>query len=567
MKKIFAFAVLVILIFAMSTTAFAVTGASAQQNHAAVASDGSCHVSIAVTLHMEQAVNKVYFPVPAGATGISVNGSRVLTSKNGDAKQINISRFTKNVVGDISLNIQYTLYGLVKETDIGTLQLELPLMNGFDYSVSSLSFTVSLPGEIKTLPAFSSGYHQTNIEQDLTYTVEGSTITGSSVKAMKDHETLIMTLVVDKEMFPQVLGETESTQAAAIGMGVCAALAVIYWLLTLRTFPWPRRSSEMPDGYTAGQLGCIVATAGADLSLMVLGWAQLGYVTVYNKRGKVSVYKRMDMGNERSEFERRVFKKLFNGRSVVDTAGIHYATLRSTLLQKPASVAELMHKHNGSNRIFRILAAGMGVFAGGGIGMLLGSGAALQWLLIIFWGALGGISGWAIQDWTDGTMLHNKEKAVIAAGVSVFWLIMGLVVENFPLAGWFVLGSLIAGILFAIGGRRTEGGRYTRSQVLGLRQHLLGTDREFFKRMQENDPDYFFRMAPYAIALGVGRPFAKAMGGVKLEGCSYLQTGNDIIMSAIGWNTLFEKTIKAMDARSKNLSMEKIMKILSNLRR
>lgn len=567
MKKIFAFAVLVILVFAMSTTVFAVTGASVQQNHAAVASDGSCHVSMSVTLHMEQAVKKMQFPVPAGATGISVNGGRVIPTKNGDAKLINISRYTRNVVGDISLNIQYTLYGVVKETDIGTLQLELPLMNGFDYSVSALSFTVSLPGEIKTLPAFSSGYHQTNIEQDLIYNVEGNTITGSSVKAMKDHETLIMTLVVDKEMFPQVLGETESTHTATVGMGVCAGLAAIYWLLTLRTLPWPRRSSEMPDGYTAGQLGCIVGMTGADLSLMIMGWAQLGYVTLYNQRGKVSVYKRMDMGNERGEFERRIFKKLFNGRSVVDTTGTHYANLRSTLLDKPASVAELMHKHNGRNRIFRILAAGMGVFAGGGIGLLLGSGAALQWLLILFWAAVGGISGWVLQDWTDGTMFHNKEKVIIAAGVSVFWLIMGLVAGNFPLAGWFVLGSLLAGVLFAVGGRRTEVGRYTRAQVLGLRRHLQGKDREFFKRMQETDPDYYFRMAPYAIALGVGKQFARAMGGIKLDGCSYLQTGNDIIMSAVGWNTLFEKTIASMDARSKNLPVEKLIKILKSLRR
>lgn len=567
MRRIFACVVLAILVFTLSATAFAVTGASAQQNHAAVASDGSCHVSLTLTLHLEQAVKKAYFPVPLGATGVSVNGGRVLTSKNGDARLINISRYTKNAVGDISLNIQYTLYGVIKETEIGTLELQLPLMNGFDYSVSALSFTVTLPGEIKTLPAFSSGYHQTNIEQDLIYKVEGSTITGSSVKAMKDHETLIMTLVVDKEMFPQVLVETESTHTAVIGMAVCAALALLYWLLTLRTFPWPRRSSEMPDGYTAGQLGCIVGMAGADLSLMVLSWAQLGYLTIRFQRGKVTLHKGMDMGNERSELERRAFRKLFNGRIAVDTSGMHYATLRRLLLEKPAGIAELMHKHTGSNRIFRILASGMGVFAGGGVGLLLGTGAALQWLLILLWAVLGGISGWLIQDWTDSTMFHNKEKSVLAAALSVVWLVLGLVAGNFPLTGWFVAGSLLAGVLYAAGGRRTEVGRYTRSQVLGLRRHLKGKDKEIFKRMQESDPDYYFRMAPYAMALGVGKSFAKAMGGVKLESCSYLQTGNEMLMSATGWNVVMEQAIKAMDARGKGLQLEKIIKILKNLKR
>lgn len=567
MRKAARLITLILLLFSLTVTAFATTGASSQQNYATVSSDGSCQVSLAVTLHLEEAVNKLYFPVPLNATGVSVNGSRVITTKSDDARLINISRYTKNVIGDISLNIQYTLYGVIKETDIGTLELTLPFMNGFDYPVAALSFTVTLPGEITTLPAFSSGYHQANIEQDLTYSVEGSTITGSSLKAMKDHETLTMTLVVDKEMFPQVLVATESTLTATIGMLVCAGLALVYWLLALRTFPWRTRCSEMPEGYTAGQLGCIVGMAGADLTLLVLSWAQLGYITLQSRKGRVTLHKRMDMGNERGEFERRTFKKLFGTRTVVDTTGMRYAELRKQLNAKPAGIGELMHRRTGSNRLFRTLASGIGLFAGGGMGMLLGSGAALQWLLIILLGALGAVSGWLIQDWTDGTMLRNKEKAVWAVIIALGWLLLGIAAENITLAVWFVIGELIAGVLYAIGGRRTPLGRQTRSQVLGLKRHLRGGDKEFFKRMQEADPDYFFRMAPYAIALGVGKPFAKAMGSAKLEGCSYLDAGSTVPMSAAGWNALLEQTVSAMDARGKHLPLEKIIKFFRNLRR
>lgn len=567
MRKISAVICLILLLFAMTATVSAVTGASGQQNHATVSSDGSCQVSLALTLHLEEAVSKLYFPVPLNASGVSVNGSRVIAGKSDDCRLVNISRYTKNVVGDISLNIQYTLYGVVKETDIGTLELTLPLMNGFDYSVAAFSFTVTLPGQIDTLPSFTSGYHQANIEQDLTYSVDGNTITGSSLKAMKDHETLTMTLVVDKEMFPQVLVETQSTLTATVGMGVCAGLALVYWLLFLRTFPRRTRSSEMPEGCTAGQLGCIVGMAGADLTLTVLSWAQLGYITIRSRKGRVTLHKRMDMGNERSEFERRAFKKLFSTRAAVDTSGMRYAELRQQLSARPAGVGELMHRRTGSNRLFRIFASGIGLFAGGGIGMLLGSGAALQWLLIVLLAALGAVSGWLIQDWTDSTLLRSKEKSLLAVILALGWLLLGIAAENLALAAWFMVGEFIAGILYAIGGRRTELGRQTRAQVLGLKRHLKGGDKEFFGRMQAADPDYFFRMAPCAIALGVGRPFAKAMGSAKLESCSYLDAGSCVPMSAAGWNTLLEQTVSAMDARGKNLPLEKIVKFFKNLRR
>lgn len=567
MRRLICILCLISLLFSVSTTVFAVTGASSQQNLATVSSDGSCHVSLSLTLHLEEAVNKLYFPVPLGASGVSVNGTRVIAGKGDDCRLVNISRYTKNVVGDISLNIQYTLYGVVQETEIGTLELALPLMNGFDRSVAAFSFTVTLPGQIDTLPTFSSGYHQANIEQDLTYTVEGNTITGTSVKAMKDHETLTMSLVVSKDMFPQVLVETESTHTAVTGMVIVAIMALLYWLIALRTFPLRTRYSEMPEGYTAGQIGCIVGMAGADLTLTVLSWAQLGYISLSYQRGRVTLYKRMEMGNERSEFERRTFKKLFGGRNTVDTTGLRYANLRQQLAAKPAGISELMHRHTGSTRLFRILASGMGLFAGGGIGMLLGSGAALQWLLIVLMAVLGALSGWIMLDWTDSLLLRSKEKPILAAILAAAWLLIGLAAGNFPLAAWFVAGTAIAGILLGMGGRRTPLGRQTRSQVLGLKRHLRGGDKEFFTRMQQTDPDYFFRMAPYAIALGVGKPFAKAMGGAKPEGCSYLSTAGNAPMSAIGWNALLEQTVDAMDARGKHLPMEKIIKFLKNLRR
>ena len=99
-----------------------------------------------------------------------------------------------------------------------------------------------------------------------------------------------------------------------------AVLALLYWILTLRTWPVFRmQTTTPPEGITAGELGCRLTLSGGDLTMMVFSWAQLGYLYIaLDDRGRVLLHKRMDMGNERSKFENSIYKMLFSNRSTVD---------------------------------------------------------------------------------------------------------------------------------------------------------------------------------------------------------------------------------------------------------
>ena len=62
--------------------------------------------------------------------------------------------------------------------------------------------------------------------------------------------------------------------------------------------------------------------------MMVFTWAQLGYLLIQtDSGGKVLLHKRMDMGNERSLFENKIFALLFGSRQAVDATGYPYAKL------------------------------------------------------------------------------------------------------------------------------------------------------------------------------------------------------------------------------------------------
>ena len=67
---------------------------------------------------------------------------------------------------------------------------------------------------------------------------------------------------------------------------------------------WRIRCTAAPAGLTAGELGSRLVHKGADLTMMVLSWAQLGYLLItMDESGRVFLHKRMEMGNERSAFD------------------------------------------------------------------------------------------------------------------------------------------------------------------------------------------------------------------------------------------------------------------------
>jgi len=556
-----------LLLTMLFTSVTAASTASEMTVHATVNRDGSAQITLTAKLHLDQQED-LQFPVPADATNITLNGDRVSTKKSGDLRYIDLSKELRIVAGDVSISVTYGLPDVIHQRESG-LTMELPLLSGFAYSTEDLRFAVTLPGEIDTLPSFSSGYHQASIEKDLTYTISGASITGASLTELKDHETLEMSLVVSETMFPQTLADTQDYSFALIGMAVCGALGLLYWFAALRSWPLRRdRSVQPPHGYTAGEMGCILNMQGADLSLSVLSWAQLGYILIHcDRHGKVTLHKRMDMGNERKESEQKLFKKLFGKGSVVDTTRYHYAQLILQARKKPAGVRELLTRRSGNPKVFRALCSGIGLFGGVCMAVAVSHGAVLQGLLIILLGVLGAVSGWHMQNWGGCILTGRRLPMLSALATAAFWILMSLICGVFFVGVYMVGGLLLAGVFLAWAGIRTDIGKQSRAQVLGLRRYLRRGEKLLLQRLMQQDPDYFFALAPYAMALGVGPVFARRFGKRRLQGCGYLTTGVEQHMTALEWMQLMEKTVYAMNDRARKLPLEKLMRFVQNLRK
>ena len=566
MRRILYMLLAVCLVFTLAFSAHAM-GASAMNSFASVGRDSSAQVTTTVTLHIDKVQNTLYFPIPAAATNVTVNGTRVRTALSGDVRLIDISQLLGNVTGDFSLSINYTLPDVVHFTENNLLELRLPLVCGFSYPISDMAFSVTLPGEISTKPTFESGYHQASIEQDIVYTVEGPTISGYFTAELKDHETVTLKLRVTSDMFPQSLADTRDYTFALYGMAICGALALLYWVIFLRSYPFRwKRTTEPLQGITAGEIGCVLTMQGDNLHLTVLTWARLGYIMIYpEKGGKVSIRRRMDMGNERKEEEQKLFRKLFSKGDVVSTASRHYASLALDAQKKPMAMRERIHGRSGNPKAFRGLAAGMGLFGGICVAVAMTGGAVLQGLLILLLGALGALSCWYVQTWTCNIVPFNRHNLLTSLVICLVWIFLGLISGAIVAALYMVLGMILAGIFFSMAGRRTDLGKEAIAKTLGLRSYLRSADKTLLRRLYDNDPDCFFQMAPYAIALGVGKAYAKRFGSVKMGPCPYISSQKDEIMTAEHWIERMNLVLDSMDQRSRKLPKEKTLRMIRNM--
>lgn len=538
---------------------------------ATVNSEGDCFVTLTVSLQMEAGRDSMTFPLPLGAKNISMNGSSVSPSRSPASLDVDISRVTRGYVGPASIRFEYTLPKVVKvirEDGIlgkkGDLQMELPMLSGFELPVEKLSFTITMPGSGTFNPRFTSTYRQSSAASDLRVVPNaGSQIIGVSNTTLNDRESMVMTMSVPKTMFPTVSTYIREGNPELVPMGICGGLALLYWLLFLFNRPMgPTRTSTPPEGITAGEMGCRLTQAGADLTAMVFTWAQLGYILIHmDGNGRVLINKRMDMGNERSAFENKVFRMLFGNRRTVDATGNQYAILCNKVAGMVPSEKAMNKGNSGNIKVFRVLCCGAQIFCGICVTMNLTSIPALEVLVGLILGVFGAVSAWLIQGVAFRTHLRGKVPVYIGMGCMLAWLLLGIACGQVWIPLGCCLGQWVMGYFAAYGGRRSDLGRHEAGLVLGFRRYVKRLPRSEVGRLMNNDPDYFFNLAPYALALGVLKPFGDTFGRRKLDQCPYLLTRIHGKRTGDEWARLMIEAADMMDAKARRMQLEKLIPV------
>ena len=524
-----------------------------------VNADGDCLVSLSVTIHLDAGDDSLTFPLPANATSITMNGYSASTTRSASAVHVNLSRATNGLPGDFTIRFDYMLPDVVYPIEGRKLEMAIPIISGFSYPITSMSYVITLPTQITTLPSFTSTYRQNGIDADLDYVIKDNMITGSIRNGLNDHESFSLTMPVEQEMFPTVSTYQRTGNPEVIPMLAVLGAALLYWLLFLRTLPPPRvTANHPPEGLTAGELGCRLTLQGGDLTMLVLSWAQLGYLLIHQDgNGRVLLHKRMEMGNERSLFEVRIFGLLFGNRRVVDCSGSQYAKLcRKTAGMLPGEKS-MCASHPIHRKLFRLLCCASQSICGVCLTMNLTTVTVLEVLLGIVLVVLGAVFAWQTQNIAYGLFLRRKNG--VWAGLVCFglWTVLGLIAGVPLIALGSAAAQLCAGFLSAYGGRRTSLNKTETGQILALRRYLKKPPKQELERRLSLDPELFFRLAPYALAMGVMKPFAAAFGKRKLPQCPYLVTKVHGKRAAAEWADTMTAIVTLMDARYRQLEAER----------
>ena len=555
MKKAFIILILLVCCAGLMPRVSAQSGFRTVEVNAIVDASGSCDMTVSGKLTFDEAVTEPVFPVPETSTDIFLNGQKVSSPIKGSVRQVPLKGLTGGNVGDFTFTLHYRLPGTVSSGEEG-MELKLPLLSGFSYPVEALTFRIQLPGDVTGQPVFTSSYYQELIQAQMELNLSGNTVSGSC-GSLKDHETVTMILPVNETMFSQAAVTARVMGIMDIAIITAVVLALVYYILALRPHLFRREPrSTAPDGVCAGDLQLWLTGGGIDLSLMVVTWAQLGYLRIQiDDSNRVLLHKRMDMGNERSGFENRYFKSLFGKRRIVDGTGEHYARLCRHLRSQTPQIREIYKPHSGNPKLFLGLCALAGMLSG----VNLATGFAPHSLFLkVFLALVTAAFSLAVQAW-GRSILHRRRLAARAGGVCAgIWLLLGLL--SGETAGAFLMAAfqLLSGIAAAYGGRRTLLGQQTMEQILELRLHLRRVSQQDLKRLLKANSGYFYEMAPYALALNIDRHFARQFGQLRFQECSYLIAGSRRQMTAAEWARLLRTAVQILDARAQRLPLERL---------
>ena len=483
---------------------------------------GKATVTQTVQVSFAGSAGEIRFGFPADAKDIKAQGWDGKVSALDGIQYLTLK--SDGLIGVQTFILHHTLTGIVSERD-GVQQLTLPLLSAQDYRMAALQLSVTLPKAFDSQPAFVSDYLDGQIEDVMTVSVtEDRIITADLREILQDHEAIRMSLTLPEGYFSGNHGESVFGTVITVIVFALLLLTLLYWWRLLRNKPLRVQARTLPpDGVNPGDLPFLLSGGDADFNMLVSYWATLGYVSVYvSSDGNVLLLRRMDMGNERRKYERKLFDLLFGDSDRCEGASIRYKRVG----EKAMSVIprywsrRLYSKRSGSPLLARLVS-----WLICGLSMMLAMDTmapeTLHGLMLFVAFVAGSALGWLVHYGCCAYYLSDWIKTGIGIGSALLLLVLGG-------AGGAALVMLPAVALAVFigwqtvhGGMRSPYGDQIISQTLGFRRFLHHASRHQAVQMLSRDPQYFYKILPYAQASGYGRRFVGLFHGLQMEPCQW----------------------------------------------
>ena len=550
-KRLYSILICIVCLFALCTTALAADGSiTAMKTDCLIDGAGGCQVTQSVTINIDGIENELRFPLGQGAKHASIAGykSKKVTE---DGYTVLVLESDAGFTGSRTFTLNYTLEDLVSEQDV-VQTLTLPLLcPKWPYPIESYDFTVTMPAEFTDSPDFSSGYYGDVIEEYMTVSTVDTVIGGSVMEPLKDRESLQMTLSLPKGYFSGSYVSWSANWFESILVALFAVLAIVYYLRTLYSGRMrPGTRATPPEATLPCDMPYLLACKKPSFNMLICHWASLGYLTIsVSKRGNVQLRRRVIMGSERRAIEVRLFQALFGDDDVCDGASLRY---KKTAVKAMDAIPRFWHRRLYDRRSGNVLVMQALACLAAAIAFLLSMSLLLpampaRWLLLLLCVPAGAALGRLMQ--MAASTYYLGDHLMLAMGI-----LAGLLMLIVSRLGGGTLTVLLAialnaftGIATRHGGKRTDSGNKLVEQAIGFRRYLRRAGEKRLIATQKRDGQFFYKLLPYAEAVGMGAAFAKKFGDTMLDGCDWYETAEPLPRTAEGFYSHLKQTLSLLD--------------------
>ena len=514
---------------------------------------GTANISMNIQMHVVGVAEQLRFAMPENAKDREIAGFRTKSSSENGLRYLTVSN-SSGFTGDQTFTLTYSLPGLVSKGE-ESQKLELPLLAAQDYRVGQVALAVNLPKNFTSFPSFTSGYYGEIIEDYMEFSASGKAVVGTVNVILQDSDSLTMSLTVPEGYFAGRYKEGGLSKVLTVVVILLVVLALLYWWRTLQsTALRPQARTLPPDGVNPGDLPYLLAGGNADFNMLVSHWATLGYLSFYvNKSGHVILRRRMSMGNERRAYERKLFDLLFGNDNLCDGASVRYKKVgeRAMAVLPRYWGKRLYDKRSGSPFLAKLLCCLASAFATV-IAMDAVGPEKLHGLFLIVGFVAGFALCWLMQSAFGRFYLGDWVRVAIGCCCGLLLLILGgLGGIALTMAPTVAVAAFI-GWQTTHGGRRSPYGQEVISQTMGFRRFLLHVSEHHLLQMLRRDPQFFYKMLPYAEAMGQDRRFVALFHDVQLEPCQWYEAARGTPTTASAFYDHYLDTLDML-----NISIQK----------
>lgn len=506
----------------------------------------------------------------ARITNISVDEEYSVSSQThaeGKDRIIRIGDPDKYITGERTYVLRYTVYP-GNDTRNGDDEFYINIFPvKWDSTIQNGSFSIVFPAEFEGEPTFYTGgdIAESNV---LTFVKEGVKISGTLTAPLHSNNGISI-----RQILPDKYFTADYTQYIMLGVGVgIGIISLIVAFLLWHKYgrdekPIPVITFYPPKDMTSADVGYVIdgVVDDKDIISMIIYWADKGYLSIKDegKGDNPVLVKLADLPPESREFEKTTFYGIFPASSQIGSEvalssleGKFYSNLTKAKTQLRADYA------SEGKRIYTpksLLAEKIG-FVLSIIAIFAGAFCVLYRMDSIMYTLFTslictGLIGLGISSILKGISLRKNGKLLsmvlmgaVLIGLAFIWLMLNSFLTPLYIGVFVVILALAAGTmaLGMLSRKRTDEAVKWQGEILGLKDFIEKTEKDRIEKLVQDDPSYFYKVLPYAYALGVTDTWSKKFESIAVPPpVWYTGSGMDTF-STILFITYLNRSITSM---------------------